>query len=73
MTLLEAIEKRLSVPCTLSELAVILGASLRSVQAHAYRLRSEGRIERLDRTIKTCPGKGRRAYLWQRKFLSELV
>jgi hypothetical protein len=73
MTLLDAIEKRLAVPCTLSELAAILDAPLRSVQGHAYRLRREGRIERLDRTIKTSPGVGRRAYLWQRKYLQELV
>jgi hypothetical protein len=72
-TLGERIVRRLAVPCTPTELAAIMGASVHSVRAYLYQLRDAGRVERLNRRLPPAHPIGPGEYLWQRKYLQELV
>lgn len=77
MTIKPAIERRLCVPATPTELSALLGLPVRNIRCHLYQLRAKGRVEQLDRAIPANhrpDGRGRKwERLWQRKYLQELV
>lgn len=66
MTIKPAIERRLAVPCTPSELAVLLRLSRKVVKCHLYQMRARGRVKRLDRRLPPAHKTGPGEYLWQR-------
>lgn len=68
------IEARLAVPATLSELAALFGTTTKAVYAAAHKLKQQGRVERLNRTVEVdksgrASKRGRKSeFLWQRKY-----
>lgn len=68
MTLKDAVELRIRIPCAPTELAASTGAAISSVRQALNRLRAEGLAEMLDKTVPVESKRGRKhEHLWQRK------
>lgn len=67
LALAERVYRRLAVPCTPTELAAILKRPVKIIRSTLFDLKDQGRVARMDRTVKREHVRGPAEFLWERR------